>query len=231
MQISSELLDRACTTEGAAYDTGLRVREFEVWAIPPNRYRHYTEFFLRHPQPLEWSVRPYEFLGKTEWMIGYELPDGKWRSAWSSQKTEGEAIANIPKYTKGEKPYASCRVNVFYTRNGSFCGKEEGIPAGKVLWEPCLWDAFNFEITQEECALLLEFAEIVDSEWRRRAAAWREAESERTKAIAQAVALESLSPAVVHATFGPTECLECGAVFDEPGHVESGGMGCDRCNA
>jgi DNA-directed RNA polymerase subunit RPC12/RpoP len=27
------------------------------------------------------------------------------------------------------------------------------------------------------------------------------------------------------------ECLECGAAFDEPGHVESGGMGCDRCNS
>lgn len=26
------------------------------------------------------------------------------------------------------------------------------------------------------------------------------------------------------------ECLECGAVFDEPGHIEGGGMGCVRCN-
>jgi hypothetical protein len=26
------------------------------------------------------------------------------------------------------------------------------------------------------------------------------------------------------------ECLECGAVYDESGHVEPGEMGCDRCN-
>lgn len=27
-----------------------------------------------------------------------------------------------------------------------------------------------------------------------------------------------------------TECLECGATFDEPGHVEPGLMSCDRCD-
>ena len=26
-----------------------------------------------------------------------------------------------------------------------------------------------------------------------------------------------------------TECLECGAVYTSPGHVEQGGMSCDRC--
>ena len=26
-----------------------------------------------------------------------------------------------------------------------------------------------------------------------------------------------------------TECLECGAVYEAAGHVEWGGMGCDRC--
>jgi hypothetical protein len=26
------------------------------------------------------------------------------------------------------------------------------------------------------------------------------------------------------------ECWECGAIYNEPGHVESGQMGCDRCN-
>jgi hypothetical protein len=26
------------------------------------------------------------------------------------------------------------------------------------------------------------------------------------------------------------KCLECGAVYDRPEHVEAGGMGCDRCN-
>ena len=28
-----------------------------------------------------------------------------------------------------------------------------------------------------------------------------------------------------------TECWECGAVYEEPGHVEPGQMGCDRCNS
>lgn len=27
------------------------------------------------------------------------------------------------------------------------------------------------------------------------------------------------------------ECFECGAVYDKPGHVEWGQMGCDRCNS
>ncbi|HBI44466.1 MAG TPA: hypothetical protein DDY78_16680 [Planctomycetales bacterium] len=30
---------------------------------------------------------------------------------------------------------------------------------------------------------------------------------------------------------GPLECWECGAVYDEPGHVEAGCMGCVRCNS
>lgn len=29
----------------------------------------------------------------------------------------------------------------------------------------------------------------------------------------------------------PVECLECGHLYDQPGHVEWGGMGCDYCNS
>ena len=49
-------------------------------------------------------------------------------------------------------------------------------------------------------------------------------EDETQRQVAHAVALEGL-PVVPR----ETECLECGAVYSEPGHVEAGGMGCDRC--
>lgn len=33
-----------------------------------------------------------------------------------------------------------------------------------------------------------------------------------------------------HPNSSRTECLECGAGYSEPGHVDEGGLGCDRCD-
>jgi hypothetical protein len=78
--IASEILGKACLTEGPAYDTGLRVRGFEVWGIPPHQYRHFTEFFLRHPQAFGWSIRLCPV--KALWSVGFYTPDGKWNSRY-----------------------------------------------------------------------------------------------------------------------------------------------------
>jgi hypothetical protein len=42
-------------------------------------------------------------------------------------------------------------------------------------------------------------------------------------------AMAQINPKVNSA--GPLECWECGAAYSEPGHVENGCMGCDRCNS
>ncbi len=48
--ISAEILEKALKTEGDTYDTGLRLRGYEVHALPPHRYRFCTTFFLVHPE-------------------------------------------------------------------------------------------------------------------------------------------------------------------------------------
>lgn len=42
--------------------------------------------------------------------------------------------------------------------------------------------------------------------------------------------LEQFNKNTARRDWTATECLECGATYDEPGCVEPGQMGCDRCN-
>ena len=75
-------------------------------------------------------------------------------------------------------------------------------------------------------AALLAEVRALDLAW---AEAHREAlayENETQRLVAHAVAAAALPPQLMATE---TECLECGATYDEPGHVESGGMSCDRC--
>lgn len=232
--ICEKILSAACQTEGEVYDTGLRIREFEVWGIPPHHYRHYTEFYLRHPQPFPYEVRKDEkpFLGSYRWSIGFQTPDGKWRTRWQCQESKEEAQRNMERWTDGWA-YATCGINVFYTRtgkpDGSFCDKSQGIPCGVILDRDYNWNVFNIEVAPGEAQRLLDFAEEVQASWKLRASKWIRREAKTLKAVASAVAFDDLSPAIINSIYGATECLECGAIYDEPGHVEAGGMGCDRC--
>lgn len=232
--MESSILDRACQTEGEHYDTGIRIKGFEVWGIPPHRYRQFTEFYLRHPQGFPYEVREGRpFLGERQWEIGYETPDGVFRTQWSSFKSEAEAQQRMPVWTKGELAYPTCMLAVAYKSNGmtdgAFVSKGEGIPWGKPWVKDYSWQAFSIEITPDEAQQVLDWAETVQAEWKKRSSDWIAEECDRTEAIAHAVALDGLNPSTLHLAHGPTECLECGATYDKPGHVEPGGMSCDRC--
>ena len=75
----------------------------------------------------------------------------------------------------------------------------------------------------EVAAIVAEVAAL-DAEWKASHVDALRREAVRTDAVARACALEGLP---IRAT--ETECLECGAVYSQPGHVEAGGMACDRC--
>jgi hypothetical protein len=75
-----------------------------------------------------------------------------------------------------------------------------------------------------EVAEIIRTANESDAEWVKASSDDLKSEDARTEAIACAAASEGL-PAIPN----ETECLECGAVYASAGHVEAGGMGCDRC--
>lgn len=229
MKLSESILDKACKTEGEDYNTGLKIKEFEVWATPPHRYRHCTEFYLRYPHPFPYEVKEQEEPNlPQQWNIGFYTPDGKWHSSWIGINSREGAEWGIKNWTNGYA-YATCRVNFFYTKtgiaDGSFCDKEEGIPVGVVLQDERTWTAFQqVTISQEEARIILEFQETVQKFWKERAKSWRKKEAERVEAVARAVASEDLP-----STNNLLECFECGATYNEPGHVDFGGMCCDKC--
>lgn len=64
----------------------------------------------------------------------------------------------------------------------------------------------------------------LDAEWTAEHKEELAEEDRRLKIVAAAHALDGLPEAPVE-----TECLECGATYATPGHVEAGGMACDRC--
>lgn len=226
MEISSELMDLACQTEGNSYDTKLRIQGLEVWGIPPHQYRHYTEFFLQYPTSFPSEVQ--EVDGKY-WDVGYVAGDGKFRSRYGSYKSREEALSVINVFEIKEF-YANCPINVFYTKtgepDGSFSDEDLGVACGVVLVDRgCDWEVFNISVTPEEAELILGFEKLVQAEWESRATDWRKHQESRLQAVAEATASEGLR----FASSGLLECLECGATYDEPGHVEYGGMSCDLC--
>ena len=224
-QESHTLMNLACETEGASYDTGIRIQGLEVWGIPPHKYRHYTEFYLQYPQSFSPEVKETK---PGNWEIGYVANDGVFRSRYSSFKSKEEAESKIIEFGLKEF-YPNCPINVFYTKtgkvDGSFADKESGIACGVPLTNHgCNWDVFNITVLPEEAEALLNFGNLVQAEWEKRAKSWRDHEAKKLEAVAKVVASEGL---INHN--GLTECFECGATFDEPGHVEWGGMGCDYC--
>lgn len=229
--METDLLERAVKTEGEMYDTGLRLRGFEVHARPPHHYRHYTEFLLTHPQVFETEVyRDGEFLGEPRWVVGFTRPDGVRQVTYSSYKTEEEAEHARTTYRGATHARLCYSFAVGYKAGARHATKEDGRPWGTVLADDEAYQPMRFELTEEEAAAVLAFREEVDAEWERRSADYLRRDRERTEAIALAAALDDLPASVLNALGGPTHCLECGAEFEEPGHVRSHGMGCDRCD-
>ena len=219
--------NKGLITEGDRYDTGIRVRGYAVLGIPPNRYRHYTTFVISHPDvfPTE-SYQDGEFLGRPSWEVGFVSPDGTRQSIYGSYRSREEAEEVRLKYPTAR---LTGDLRVGYKRDGRFTDKANGDPWG--IAESCRrYVPMNFALTAAEAAVVLEFRETVDAEWNRQAQDFIRRERERTEAVARAAALDDLPPAVLNALYGPTECLECGAVYAEPGRVRDHGMACDRCD-
>lgn len=76
-----------------------------------------------------------------------------------------------------------------------------------------------------EVARLLEELDALDQAWTQAQSQALAYEDETRRQVAHAVASEAISLPGGTAL----ECLECGAVYQRPGSVEPGGMGCRRC--
>lgn len=215
------------------YDTGLRVRGFEVWARPPHHYRHYTTLFLRHPETFSTEVyQNGEFLGAPAWEIGFTRPDGRRQAVYCTFKSRAEAEEHRERFGAFTARLC-CQFEVGYKNGEQWADKTTGRPWG-ATWErkdEHGFAPFRFDLSESEAAQVLAFREELDAEWTRRSQGWLKREAERTEAIARAAALDGIPASVLNAITGPLECVECGAVFGEPGHVRSHGMGCDRCDA
>jgi hypothetical protein len=218
--MDSAVLAKGTRTEGDPYDTGLRIRNCKVIARPPHHYRHYTTLFLHWPEEFPTEVREGELCDKPWFEIGFTRPDGVWKATHSGWRTREEAEAARQRFTTG---LLGTQFEV---------GMRDGCPWGKTWADPKLdFAPLCFVLTEEEAAPVIAFRQEMDIAWRERSAAWIAAEDRLTEAQAHAAALDSLSESTLHRLHGPLECLECGATFTEPGHVEPGGMGCDRCNS
>lgn len=215
---------------GKCYDTGLRIRGLEVWAITPHRYRHFSEFLLRLPEVF--STEVYEegvFCGHPAWYVGFRRPDGSMQQTYGTYRSEEEARHARDTYEGATSARLGCIFTVGYkTENGRWADPTTGQPWG-TSWSDYL--PLKFDLTREEAAMVLAFREEADTSWRTENQQWLENERRRDEDIAHAVSLDSLPSSILNALAGPLECLECGATYNESGYVESGGMGCKRCNS
>jgi hypothetical protein len=123
--------------------------------------------------------------------------------------------------------------------------KVDGTACGGARCDPKYGDyaPFAFDFTPEEAQKVIDWREAADVAWF--AAHPNFLPQEKLILAAQVAGLSATvaemmvdarqafgDTAVVAITSGEnplTECLECGAAYDTPGHVEPGGMACDRC--
>ncbi len=218
--ITPELIALGTTTEGDSYDTGLTIRGFKVMACPPHHYRHYTTLFLRLPESFSNEITCADFCGAPYFSLGFIRPDGVRKSTYSGWRTREEAEAALVRH-----PTATLGTQFEV-------GIRDGRPWGTTWEEPAERGGFaplHFKLTEEEAAPVIAFRKEMDAAWNDRSTAWQTAEARATEAEAHSAALDGLSNSTLHHLHGPLECLECGATYAEPGHVEPGGMACDRC--
>lgn len=228
--MNAALLDVGTKTCGEEYYTGLTLRGHRVIARPPHEYAHYTDFGIELDQDFPAEVfqqcEP-RHTGDRTWVIGFTLPGGTKIIKYCSYLTREEAEDR--KRLFGCSTFrASATVKVGYKRGSAWADKATGRPWG-VTWSD-KYAPLQFTLTEEEAATLLTFQEEMDAAWRAKESGWIRAEEAYAHAVAEAAALDGLPVGLLNQINGPTECLECGAVFSEPGRVQSHGMGCDRCD-
>lgn len=241
--------------EDQSVNTGLTLRGFEVWAVTPGHYRHYHTLFLRLPQRFPYEIVPDDldiYPAGERWKIGFTRPDGQFSSSWTGCTRE-EAEAIFEKYCQ-DGGTVGCQFEVNYKRtdeNGdylpySFC---DATATGAKAWGTT-WDTYpayaplKFDLTEEEAKQVIAWREQADKDWFAARPDFLPREEKITEAQVAGLSAtaaefyvdakeafgDSAVAVVTSEVPTATECLECGATYDHPGHVEPGGMGCDRCN-
>lgn len=236
-------------------NTGITLRGFEVHANEPSHYRHYHTLFLRVPGAFPTQIECVEFCGAPWYQITLTRPDGKQQMVYSGWRTEAEAQEAFETYPNGKAGHVGCQFEVGYKLTDTegnylpyqFCKADAvGAKAWGATWaKPEYGDyaPLKFDLTEAEAREVIAWREQADEQWFAAHPDFLPREEKITQAQVAGLsegaaeffvdAKEAFGDDAV-ALVGPLsttaiECLECGAVYDEPGHVEPGAMGCDRC--
>lgn len=239
-------------TEDQPINTGLTIRGFEVWATTPGHYRHYHTLALRMCETFPTEIECVDFGGAPYYQISFTRPDGKREFVYSGWRTEQEAINAYETYPNAKTASIGCQFEVGYKETDeegnykpyAFCKAD--IPGAKAWGTTWAYDyaPLKFDLTEEEAEKIIAWREKADAEWFAARPDFLPREKRITEAQVAGLS-ETAAEFVVDAkeAFGEgavvvikqeastaTECLECGAIYDTPGSVEPGGMGCRRCD-
>lgn len=194
---------------------------------PDVRYRRYHELYLDGGEFTTEAYQNGEFLGKPHWVVGFTRPDGSRQATYSGVWTTREE-AEHARTTYAGATTARLRISlrVWLDADGNLCGYA-GNGGGIGEYAP-----LEFGRIDDDPDLPAIYAErtALDAAWLQAQEASLAYEDETQRLVANAAALDGIGSGILHKLHGPTECLECGAVYDEPGHVDEGAMGCKRCN-
>lgn len=239
-------------SEDKSMNIGLTLRGFEVWAVTPGHYRHYHTLFLRVPG--EFPTEAYqEKSGR--WVIGYTRPDGERSVIYSPFKTKEEAECARNTYANAKFGRIACQFEVGYKKTDAdgnympyaFCDANySGAKAWGTTWDTYpAYAPLKFDLTEEEAKQIIAWREQADKDWFSENTYFLLREKKITDAQVSGFSETAAEFFVdVQETFGDSgavavicnelpaaiECLECGTIYNKPGSVDAGAMGCIRCN-
>lgn len=199
--------------------TGIKIKEFEVLAEEPNRCRWYHTLYLSAGiVPLK--IVETTFCAKPAYEVTFDLPDCKCSGVFGGYHSREEA----------EERFAANPTMEFMEQFEVWDGTEEfrqknnpGVTGG-VIWNNREYAGFDFSISGDVALEIIAWRKEADHVWFEAHPDFLPRERARNESQARAAAYNEL-PEIPRLL----ECWECGAIYSEPGHVEFGGMSCDRC--
>jgi hypothetical protein len=154
------LYDLACSD--TVYDTGLRLRGFQVVARG-------LELYLEHPEEFATeAIRLADNSGDPYWAVGYTRPDGVRQVTYLSYKSLAEAENARNTYRGAKSARLRCRFVVEYRIGNRSSDRQHGRPWGTTWWSEGGYLPFRFDLTEQEAAVVLDFVDEVGGELRRR---------------------------------------------------------------